>query len=422
MDLDVSNSYQMIDERVLQEGTAVAWISNDLTDVCWDKFLQQTPLGQFQQSTMWARAKQAEGWKPVRVLVVLADEIVAGFQILWQSSWRGRLGYVSKGPVVLPMHRGLADFVIALLRQTARNQNLTALVVQPPDLCEQTAEILASNRFMLDVVAEINDATWIIDLRNNFDAIEQETSKQTRRKIKQALSRGVTVREGGREDLRTFFDLMLSTCKRQRTAPVPSDVQSLEALWDMAKPAGFIRLTFAECEQKQLAGLISIVFGRTVNFWRRGWSSSEGERHPNELLMYEALKWADSNGYRLADFGAFDVGMALNMLLGEPLTPEQEKSRHTFHVRFGGRPRLLPEARIFFPNPVIRTLYRLIFRKKLHCAHEKHELVRRTTHVFATQLAQDSTKRQSADESDARSDLIAPRAEIRIRSLKHSGL
>lgn len=356
------------DQRTLAGGTAVAWISRELEDTCWDNFLQETPLGQFEQSTIWARAKQPEGWRPVRILVTVEDKVVAGFQILWQSSWRGRMGYVSKGPVVLPGYPGLAEYVTALLQALARKERMRALVVQPPDLCLQISGSLARRGFMLDVVAKVNDATWMVDLRDGFEAVQQQMSKQTRRKVKQAASRGLMIREGGRQDLEAFFGLMLSTCRRQAVAPNPPDVRYLLALWDAAHPAGCIRLFLAKYDSKPLAGLLCITFGQTFTLWKKGWTSTEDEFHPNYLTHHEALKWASQSGYRFADFSAFNKQMALAMLSGKALSSDQEHSRDVFNIRIGGMPRLLPEARIYFPNPLVRLAYLVMFCTKLRQA------------------------------------------------------
>src|ERR1019366_2785129 len=151
------------------------------------------------------------------------DEIVAGFQILWQSSWRGRTGYVSKGPVVLPGYSGLAEYATALLQKLSREERLRALVVQPPDLCVQMSEALACNGFMQEMSAKVNDATWILDLGDGFDAVEQRMSAVKRRVARQAVKLGVSIREGDRRDLGPFFELMLSTCRRQGVEPNPRD-------------------------------------------------------------------------------------------------------------------------------------------------------------------------------------------------------
>jgi peptidoglycan pentaglycine glycine transferase (the first glycine) len=363
----IPRGYRRFDENATSKGLS-AWIDASVEDHFWDEFLQATPLGQFQQSSIWARAKQLEGWKLVRVVVTRESEIVAGFQILWRSSWRGRLGYLTKGPVVLPGHEDVADYTADLLRKVARRERLRALIVQPPDLCTQMPERVVSIGSMPDVVAKVNDATWICDLRDGFEAVERRMSKETRKKIKQATNRGLTVREGGREDLQVFFDLMLSTCQRQQVAPNPPGVEHLLALWDAAHGLGCIRLSFVEFEGKPLTGQLCLGFGKTLCLWRKGWTCTEGQRNPNDLSIYETLRWACQAGYEFCDFSAFDRSMAISILTGKPLSIEQERSRHMFHLRFGGSPRLLPKARIYFPNVVFKSAYRILLKKQLRNA------------------------------------------------------
>jgi len=371
-----SRHYEEFDQRTLGGGTAVAWVSRELEDICWDKFLQETPLGHFQQSTIWARAKGPGGWRPVRVVLTLEDEIVGGFQILRRPYWWGGIGYLSKGPVVLPQPPETADYATEVLRKVSRRERLRALVVQPPDLCEQMPSRLAGGGFELDVLGEVNSATWIVDLRNGFEAVEQRMTKDARRRARQAVNRGVSIREGGRLDLETFFELMLSTCKRQRVDPNPPDVQHLFALWDAAHPAGCIRLFFAEYEGKPLTGYIYIGFGKTLTAWKKGWTSTESDRNPNDLSMYDALKWACQSGYHHCDYCACDRKMALAILSGEPLSAEQARSRYMLFMRFGGGPRLLPEARVYFPNPLLRLAYRVYFHNRIRQAEEEGKLGR----------------------------------------------
>lgn len=178
----------------------------------------------------------------------------------------------------------------------------------------------------------------------------------------------MSVREGIREEIGTFCELMLATCKRQAVKPLPSREGSIFALWDAAIAGQHIRLTFAEADGKILAGLVCILFGQTATFWKKGWSSSDGQRHPNEMLMSEGLNWASTNGFKTADFYAFDSAMASAILTGEPLTPEQENSRHVFHMRLGGAPKLLPKATTLIPNRLVRLAYRLILRQRLRQA------------------------------------------------------
>ncbi|MBL9129136.1 MAG: hypothetical protein JNL97_15910, partial [Verrucomicrobiales bacterium] len=41
--------------------------STEVVDPAWDRFVEACPAGQFQQSSMWAEAKAAEGWEILRL-------------------------------------------------------------------------------------------------------------------------------------------------------------------------------------------------------------------------------------------------------------------------------------------------------------------------------------------------------------------
>jgi hypothetical protein len=171
-------------------------------------------------------------------------------------------------------------------------------------------------------------------------------------------------------------------------SPNPPDVEHLFALWDAAHPAGCIRLFFAEYEGKPLTGYLDIAFGKTLTQWKKGWTSTESQRNPNDMITCEALKWASEYGYLFYDFSAFDRQMAIAMLNGEPLTAEYERSRYAFFGRFGGSPRLLPEAKIYLPNPLLRLAYRVFFHKKIRQAETECEMTRALVSKSGLNLAE----------------------------------
>ncbi len=344
----------------------VACISREFDDPVWDRFLSSTPLGQFQQSTIWARAKAAEGWQPLRILILSRNTIVSGFQIMGRPAWRGRgrIGYISKGPIVLPEHPSAVPATTRLLQQVVRQERISALVVQPPDLCQQMPAALAAAGFLPDFLMKVNDATWVIDLDRDFEAVEASMGRTTRNLVRRAAKTGIAIRPGDRGDLARFFELMLGTCRRQQTSPNPSELCHLEALWDAGASTGNLRLFLAEHEGNVLAGLLVILFGRTATLWKVGAAPADKELKPNDSLYYHAIRWIHENGYRHCDFAAFDRQMAQSILAGEPFSEDQLRSRFLFLTRYGGQPRLLPPALIYFPNPLARALYRLRFRRQ----------------------------------------------------------
>ncbi len=366
---EASCGYEKLHQSVFQGETARAWISRSFEDTCWDSFLQKSPPGQFQQSSMWARAKAIDGWKPVRVVITMDRRIIGGFQILAGLRWWGRIGYVSKGPVVSDQQAWMADYATELLRKVGRSEKLLALVVQPPDCCAHIPASLASGGFRLDSPVTVYRATWIFNLGEGVEALRLGMARQTRRKLRQAAQRGVSIREGSRRDLGLFFELMLASCQRQGVQPNPPTIGHLFALWDAAHPVDCIRLFIAECNGNPVCGLICIAFGKTFTMWKRGWSGAEDERHPNELITGEALRMAAEEGFDLCDYSEFDEKMAMAIRNREPLTTAQERSRHSFITRFGGMPRLLPASRLYLPNSLaqaaVRLGYKLAGKKRL---------------------------------------------------------
>src|SRR5689334_15891929 len=76
-------------------------IGQTLTDPEWDRFVEATPGGTYQQTSMWAQVKSMAGWRPVRIGLPADDAILAGCQVLVRRVSRlGTIGYVPHGPLV----------------------------------------------------------------------------------------------------------------------------------------------------------------------------------------------------------------------------------------------------------------------------------------------------------------------------------
>src|SRR5271157_2877037 len=157
----------------------VAWLSEQKDDPAWDEFLRSTSLGQFQQSSLWARAKRLQGWKPIRVKVVLGNRIVGGFQMLWRKARFWRIGFISRGPVAHPEHPLLSEFLVDVLRTAAKAGKLSAVMVQPPDLSNIMPAKLPRDRFLPNVLRHVIESTLVMDITGTLETIDKRISKYT---------------------------------------------------------------------------------------------------------------------------------------------------------------------------------------------------------------------------------------------------
>lgn len=344
-------------------------------DAVWDAFLQSTPLGQFQQSSSWARVKALEGWHAERLVWGTPDAVAGGAQILWKRTRLGRIGFVNKGPVLLPESSREVQGAVARIRVAGRRLQLSALILQAPDASTISDQQLRQNGFFGWPFAGIIDATALLDVSGGREAILARMNRRTRQELRQAFKRGVTIVEGGRADLPLFFELMLCSCRRQQTQASPARVESFQQIWDEFHPSA--RLGFARVGEEAVAGLFMLGFGDRFTFWKKGWNSQALEAHANTCLNVECLGWAFDGGYRHVDFGALDSTIAESLLAGQALTEAQQRTRHVFNLRLGAQPKLLPKAYFHVFSPVLRTALRCglgrllqspLARKLIRCA------------------------------------------------------
>jgi hypothetical protein len=339
-------------------------ISEKVEDRDWDSFLEGTPLGQFQQSSLWARAKFKEGWNVARfILRNDRGEIEGGFQLLWRKRCCLKIGYISKGPVFQRDSGKIVEFSRRLVTMAANRYGTHALIVQAPDCAAQVASLFFGVPFEENIFISVISANLIIDLTQGIAEVRNGMSRKTRQKSRQALARGVSVREGDHTDLATFFELMLATCKRQGEKRAnPETLEELKHIWHVYRENNHIRLLLAVCEGEIVAGLMSIMFGERVTLWKKGWSGRFPERHPNELLHTESIEWAAAHGYRSCDFLGLDRGIAETLVRGGELSEVQKKSRHFFNLSLGGKPVLLPKSRAYLKNAFHSSVYRGLVR------------------------------------------------------------
>jgi peptidoglycan pentaglycine glycine transferase (the first glycine) len=337
---------------VLPAGWTVQW-SDRIDDPSWEEFLLNSIRGQFQQSSAWAESKGTP-WSVTRVVWSDAGRCRGGFQLLHRPSRFGRIGYVSKGPVLAEESSEDCLAAVGFLQEAARRLELRALVVQAPDPSNELPPALLAGGFQREHLLRVNEHTLKIDLTPGVEGLQQGLRARTRAEVRQAQRRGVTIREGGEADLPLFFELMVGSCRRQNAQPNPSSAGALARLYRAHQRRQQVRLTFAQAEGKVLGGGLYLLFGRCATFWKKGWSSEGARLHPMTLLNWEGIEWAARQGFEAFDFAAMSREVAETLLQGGSLLPEMYRTRDIFNLGFGGRPLRCAPSCVYLPHPTFR--------------------------------------------------------------------
>lgn len=332
-------------------------VSYETEDKNWDAFLAKTPGGHHVQTSLWAQVKAVLGWQVGRVIVRQDSQIIGGAQLLIRPlAPLGAVGYVAKGPLLSSNDPALATLIIDQLRQIAKEYKLQCLIVQPPDNDEILIHHLPRSDFQQSVVNVGPTATVKIDLSKETDELLAGMKKATRKHIRRGLREGVIVREGMEQDLDTFYQLLCATAQRQGFTPYPRDF-FLEK-WRVFRPHGHVKLFIAEYDGEAVSAHLIVSFGEILLSKYAGWSGRYGKYRPNEVLDWEVIKWAKTNGYRYYDFEGIDQTAAQAISEGGSLPKSFQQTPTSYKLGFGGQVTRLPDPHICFCNPVINLTYK----------------------------------------------------------------
>ena len=317
-------------------------VSRELPDREWDAFIEATPGGSHQQSSMWAQVKAVQGFQAARILLRRDGGIVGGCQILLRRLGKvGAVAYVPRGPVMADRDPDALDVVLAALDDLAAQERILLLKLQPPADRQDLALLLEARGFVRSRVETAPVASVRVDLHRPAEELLAAMHPSTRKNIRRAERRGVRVRHGGEADIRTLVRIIESTGDRQQFSAYPR--RYYEQMWRTFAARGHTCLLIAEHDGIALSASLLIAYGESASYKAGGWSGDGSRLFPNELMHWAGMRWAQQRGLHYYDFEGLNEAVARASLAGEALpedTPEQRVSH--FKLGFGGEVTLGP--------------------------------------------------------------------------------
>ncbi len=274
----------------------------------YNEFLKKHNRCNFQQSIEWGKVK-AQSWKNEIVLAEDKNEnIIGSISVLIRKiPIFGYLMYSSRGPVCNIHDEKVLKQLTEGLKELAKKYNAFVLKIEP--------DIKSEDKEFREIVTELGYG--IKDNAKNFseeiqpryvfrldikDKTENEIfeafQQKTRYNIRLATKKGVIVKEGKREDLKDFHEIMKITGKRDNFI-----IRPLEYFQKMYDELGeHAKLLMAYYEDKPISGIFNIDYGNKV--WYLYGASSNEHRNlmPNYLLQWEGIKYAIKEHKDIYDF------------------------------------------------------------------------------------------------------------------------
>ncbi len=191
--------------------------------------------------------------------------------------------------------------------------------------------------------------TLVLDLSLSEDALLQQMAQKGRYNIKIAEREGVTVREGGLEDVPAFYTVLQETGARDGFGVHAEGFYS-EFMKQLGSAA---HLYLAEKGGVLLGGLLAMHWGDTATYYFGASSQAHRSAMAPYALQWTAIRAAKKAGLRRYDFlGVAPEGDAAHALAGVT----------QFKTRFGGQRVSYPAARTWVYHPLWWSLRGLVKR------------------------------------------------------------
>ena len=145
--------------------------------------------------------------------------------------------------------------------------------------------------------------TYHIDLREGTETIWKSFNRSLRYYIEKAKKEGIVVVPGDKEDAFYIYDLL----KERRRVESPKEF--LGSVYDALSPDK-VKIFIAKAGSERLSGIITLIHKDMVSFWIGSPKYSYKGISPNELVLWESIRWAGQQGFKTYEIvGADDYSL-----------------------------------------------------------------------------------------------------------------
>jgi serine/alanine adding enzyme len=162
----------------------------------------------------------------------------------------------------------------------------------------------------------------LIDLTRTEEELWGMVHSKRRNEIRRAVKEGTEVRHlNSREVMLECYGILRQVYHRARHPLPPPDY--FTALYDKLSPLSHLEMFTAHFEGKLIGCMLTLAYKNVLYDLFAGSYREYYSKYPNDLITWEAIKWAKNNGFEVFDFGG----------AGRPDVPYGVRN---YKMKFGG--------------------------------------------------------------------------------------
>ena len=273
------------------------------------EFLNKNEKTNFLQSPEWANVKKE--WENEFIIVKnKKGEITGTMSILLRKvpMFNRYIMYAPRGFVCDVHDKETLSELFAKARDIAKKYKAFIFKLDPDvpiedkEFAQIVKELGIKSKKKVKNIKQVIQPKYVFRLRltgKTEEELLKSFHEKTRYNIRLSTRKGVTVREGTREDLKTFYDIMQTTGKRDGFFIRP--LSYFERVYDEMGPE-HVKILFAEYEGKPIATVLPILYGNKVWYLYGGSLNEHRNLMSTYLMQWEMIKWAVQNKCDWYDF------------------------------------------------------------------------------------------------------------------------
>ena len=282
-------------------------IANDSESKEWDKLVDSSPHGAIFHTWKWLKIMEKHsGSKLYPVIGLKGTTQIGVYPLFYQKKLSVKTVFSPPPQLAIP-YLGPALVNYDKLKQDKKESIFIELQRQVNDFISSE---LKPNYVSISSPSGLLDArpflwtdyqveplyNYLIDLSQGSDYVWKGFKKRLRQNINRAKTRGISLREGFKEDLELMYDSLFDRYKEQ-SKTLPISKRYLLDIYSSFHP-GNMRIFVAEYQREIVGEMVDMYYGSKVVSWLGSAKANVEGISPNELIQWEAIKWACEHEFK----------------------------------------------------------------------------------------------------------------------------
>lgn len=334
---------------------------NPITDPCWGERIQSLDGATIFHTAAWAQVlSESYGYRPIYFIAMNDNKLLGCLPVMdIKSSLTGCRG------VSLPfsdecyaLGKSLDQFDMIWQKATAFGKNAGWKFI----------ELRGEHPAYITAPAYETFYTHTIDLDGNDEHLLSNFRNSTKRNINRAIKSDVEIRKSySLESIKSFYKLNCKMRKKHGLPPQP--FRFFHKVYEYIIKAGMGFVLLALYKGVIVAAAVFFLFQNKIIYKYSAWNKDYQQLRPNNLLIWEAIKYASKSGLKQFQFGRTEVGNSglLQFKRGWGATESIQKYYRYFipGSRFCTNPPKFKSSYFLFeimPLPFLKLIGKMIYR------------------------------------------------------------